>query len=155
MSRLSFIALLAILSIVEPAWAADTRTTSDTDPMSTSDTTPNNAPTAYDTSSNAPFPSVTPPESEAVKPYQMPPHPLLQGSIHHPNPPTTDQSFVVDEKNKVVKMSGGHQLNAFRDWVQERYFDAKFETLNKRFAAIEAKLTELNRRLRLLESKTK
>jgi hypothetical protein len=149
MIKLKFFLLLAILLMVRTGWAAETKTTSDqTDPSLTNDASPNTVPGAYPAGDNAPFPQVAPQESELVKPYTLPPHRFLEGSIHHPNPEVMDQSFAVDVQKKTVQLAGGHQLYAFKDWAQERYFDAKFETLNKRF-------TEIERRLSALEAKIK
>jgi|GEM_PF-4450925 len=124
------------------------------DPTLTSDAAPGNVPTKYPDNAGDHFPSTPPPESEMVKPYTLSEHRFLAGSMHHPNPPVTDHSFDVDLENKTVKVGAAQQLNAFRDWAQERYFDAKFEALEKRFKAIETAQADLAKRLGELEKNT-
>ena len=99
------------------------------------------------------FPSVSPSSSVLLSKTEYPKHRFLDGSIHHPNPPTEDRSFQVDEDNRTVRVGGAHQLNAFRDWAQERYFEAKFSTLDKRFTEIEKSLAALGERLKEVEKR--
>jgi hypothetical protein len=136
------------------AWAKEieSNTLPETDPALNSDAAPDNVPTQASYSDATPYPSTSQPISTNVRPYTLPKHHFLEGSIYHPNPPAEDGSFTVDEAHKVVKISGSHELYAFKDWAQEKFFDAKFETLNKRFEAIEKKQAELDKRLAELES---
>lgn len=143
------LAMVFMLTGSALAREVESNTLPETDPALNSDAAPTNVPGSYP--DQADYPSTSQPVSTNVKPYTLPKHHFLEGSIYHPNPTVQDGSFTVDEANKVVKISGSHELYAFKDWAQEKFFDAKFESLNKRFEAIEKKQAELDKRLSELE----
>ncbi len=139
--------LILFLGLIPLASAAET---------STEQKPPDNSARAtegrpYDLSA---YPSADLPESTSIKPYTLTQHRYTQeGSLYHPAPPKTEETVQVDEQGKVVKVVGKHELSVFKNWAEEKYFDAKFEGLDKRFDAIEKRQTDLDRRLAKLEKK--